>query len=152
MTLNIVHRPAGAECASIIADLPEWFGIPDVNAAYAERAESDRAWVAEFKGQASGLMILTDTGFSAIDVHFLAVLRHAHRRGVGTALVTKALAEARALHRPYLTIKTLGPSRASEPYEQTMNFYRAVGFEPLEEFTTIWPNAPCLLMVMAVPP
>ena len=152
MTLNIVRRAAGAECASIIADLPEWFGVPEASAGYIERAEREQAWVAELGGQAVGLMVLSDPGFSAIDIHFLAVRREGHRQGIGQALVTKALSEARSLQRPYLTGKTLGPSRGSEPYERTRAFYEAVGFEPLEEFTTLWgPGTPCLLMVMAVP-
>lgn len=150
MTLNLVRRTAGADCASIIADLPEWFGIPEASVAYAERAER-QAWVAERDGKAIGLMVLSDPGFSAIDIHFLAVRRAAHRQGIGTALVGKALSEARTLKRPYLTVKTLGPSRVSEPYDRTKAFYRAVGFEPLEEFTTIWGEIPCLLMVMPVP-
>jgi GNAT superfamily N-acetyltransferase len=152
MTLNLVRRPAGVDCASIIADLPEWFGIPEASAAYVERAELDHAWVAELDGKAIGLMVLSDPGFAAIDVHFLAVRRQAHRQGIGTALVGKALSEARTLKRPYLTVKTLGPSRVSEPYDRTKAFYHAVGFEPLEEFTTVWGPIPCLLMIMAVPP
>ena len=152
MTLNLVRRPAGCECASIIDELPEWFGRPDVNVAYAERAELGLAWVAELDDRAVGLMILSDTGFSALDIHFLAVRPRAHRQGVGRALVGRALGEARALERPYLTVKTLGPSHGSEPYAQTRAFYRAVGFDPLEEFAAFWgPDTPCLLMVMAVP-
>ena len=87
-----------------------------------------------------------------MDIHFLAVRHEAHRQGIGKALVRKALSEARTLKRPYLTVKTLGPSRVSEPYDRTNAFYRAVGFEPLEEFTTVWGPIPCLLMVIAVPP
>lgn len=153
MTLDIVRRPAGADCASILAGLPEWFGIPEANAGYIEQAEGEQTWVAELGGEALGLMTLTDQGFSAIDIHFLAVRRDVHRQGVGRALVNKALSEARARQRPYLTVKTVGPSRVSKPYELTKAFYRAVGFEPLEEFTTIWgPGNPCLIMIMAVPP
>jgi GNAT superfamily N-acetyltransferase len=150
--LNIVRRAAGADCASILAELPEWFGIPESNAGYAALAAREKAWVAEEAGEALGVMVLADHGFSAIDVHLLAVRRHAHRRGVGAALIRQALFVAGALGRPYLTVKTRGPSRPHGPYEQTRAFYRAVGFEPLEEFTGVWgPDNPCLLMVMPVP-
>ena len=87
MTLDIINRPAGADCAAILADLPEWFGIPKANAAYIERAEGDQTWVAEVDGRALGLMVLADQGFAAIDIHFLAVRRDVHRQGVGKALV-----------------------------------------------------------------
>jgi N-acetylglutamate synthase-like GNAT family acetyltransferase len=150
MTLNIVRRAAGVDCASILAELPEWFGLPQSNAEYAERAEREQAWVAEENGNALGLVVLADPGFSAIDIHLLAVRRRAHRRGVGNALVQHALAETRALGRPYLTVKTRGPSLPYEPYEKTRAFYEAVGFAPLEEFTSIWgPENPCLIMIMA---
>lgn len=149
MTLNIVRRPAGADCASILAELPEWFGMPESNAEYAELAEREQAWVAEEGGNALGVMVLADPGFSAIDIHLMAVRPQAHRRGVGRALVRQALVATRALGRPYLTVKTRGPLLPYEPYDRTRAFYRAVGFEPLEEFTTIWgPENPCLIMLM----
>lgn len=151
MTLKIVRRAAGADCASILAELPEWFGIPESNAGYAEAAEREKAWVAEDSGETLGLMVLVDTGFSAIDVHLLAVRPQAHRRGVGQALIQQARAVGRGLGKPYLTVKTQGPSANYEPYQRTRAFYDAVGFKPLEEFTTIWgPENPCLIMIMPV--
>ncbi|HTW36308.1 MAG TPA: GNAT family N-acetyltransferase [Rhizomicrobium sp.] len=152
MTLKIVRRAAGADCASNLAELPEWFGLPDSNAAYTALAERERAWVAEDAGDTLGLMILADPGFSAIDIHLLAVRRHAHRRGVGRALVRQACAVAKAMGKTYVTVKTRGPSRDYEPYRRTRAFYDAVGFTALEEFTAIWgPENPCLIMIMPVP-
>jgi GNAT superfamily N-acetyltransferase len=88
MKLTIARRSAGAECAPILAEQPEWFGLPQSNAAYAAAAEHE-AWVAEQDGQTLGLMMLTDTGFAAVDVHLLPVRPHAHRQGVGRALIRK---------------------------------------------------------------
>ena len=148
MTLKIVRRAAGAECASILAELPDWFGIPESNAEYAEAAEREQAWVAEEAGAALGLMILVDTEFSAIDVHLLAVRSSVHRRGVGKALIEQARAVARELGKPYVTVKTQGPSAGYESYRRTRAFYEGVGFLGLEEFTTIWgPENPCLVMI-----
>ncbi|MGC8537297.1 MAG: GNAT family N-acetyltransferase [Rhizomicrobium sp.] len=152
MTLKIVRRPAGADCASILAELPEWFGIPASNAKYVEFAERKPTWVAE-DGDVLGVMTLVDTGYSAIDIHLLAVRPHMQRRGLGAALVAQALAETRSLGRSYLTVKTRGPSLPYEPYERTRAFYEGVGFQGLEEFTEIWgPENPCLIMIMAVSP
>jgi len=151
MPLDLVRRPAGADCAAILAELPEWFGIPESNADYAAHAEREQAWVAEEGGQALGLMTLVDQGFSAIDIHLIAVRPQAHRRGVGRALVGKAVAAARELGKRYLTVKTRGPSLPYEPYERTRAFYEAVGFEPLEELMEIWgPENPCLIMILRV--
>jgi GNAT superfamily N-acetyltransferase len=149
MTLKIVRRAAGAECASILAELPEWFGIPASNAEYAEAAERGQAWVADEADESLALMVLIDHGFSAMDVHLLAVRPHVHRRGVGKALIRQARAVTQALGKSYLTVKTQGPSVRYEPYARTRAFYDAVGFKALEEFTTIWgPENPCLIMIM----
>jgi GNAT superfamily N-acetyltransferase len=151
MIFKIVRRAAGAECASILAELPQWFGLPQSNAEYAQAAERELAWVAEDAGEILGLMVLMDHGFSAIDVHLLAVRPRAHRRGVGKALIAQALAVTRASGKPYLTVKTQGPSAGYEPYARTRAFYEAVGFQALEEFTEIWgPENPCLIMIMPV--
>ena len=153
MTLKIVRRAAGAECASILAELPDWFGIPQSNAEYAELAEREQAWVADEAGETLGLMVLTDQGFCAIDVHLLAVRPYAHRRGVGKALIAHARAVARELGKSYVTVKTQGPSMDYEPYRRTRAFYAAVGFSPLEELTSIWgPENPCLIMVKPLIP
>jgi GNAT superfamily N-acetyltransferase len=94
-------------------------------------------------------MSLVDHGFSAIEIHLLAVRPHAHRQGVGQALIGQASSIARDLRKPYVTVKTQGPSRAYEPYARTRAFYLALGFEPLEELTSIWgPENPCLIMIM----
>lgn len=151
MSLEIVRRAAGADCTSILAELPEWFGIPELNASYAAHAEREQAWVAEEAGEPLGLMTLVDQGFSAIDIHLLAVRPHVHRRGVGLALIRQACLIARELGKRYVTVKTRGPSLPYEPYERTRAFYLAVGFEPLEELTELWgPENPCLIMIMRV--
>ncbi|MET9020489.1 hypothetical protein ABZV93_10935 [Actinopolymorpha sp. NPDC004070] len=46
-----------------------------------------------------------------------------------------------------LQVKTLGPSHPHEGYARTREFYRAMGFQPLEELHGVWPGNPCLLMV-----
>jgi GNAT superfamily N-acetyltransferase len=151
MTLKIARRPAGAECARILAELPEWFGLPPSNAEYAEFAERNGAFVAQEGEEMLGLMALNDHGFSAIEIHLLAVRPRAHRQGVGRALVEEALSVARALGRSYVTVKTRGPSLPYEPYERTRAFYEGVGFEALEETDALWgPENPCLIMIRPV--
>jgi GNAT superfamily N-acetyltransferase len=151
MTLTIVRRPAGADAASILAELPDWFGIPASNTAYAAAAERGPTWVAELEGRAVGVMVLTDTGFAAVDIHLMAVRPEQHRRGVGRALVAEARAFARQLGKGFLTVKTQGPSAGYEAYERTRAFYEGVGLRGLEEIPEIWgPENPCLIMVMPI--
>jgi GNAT superfamily N-acetyltransferase len=153
MTYDVTLRPAGsgAACASILAEIPEWFGMPESNANYARLAEEGPAYVVEIDGAVEGLMILKPHFESAVEVYFLAVRPGRHRNGIGRALIEAADAFAAARGASYLTVKTLGPSAEYEPYARTRAFYRAVGFLPLEEFTELWnPENPALFMVRQV--
>lgn len=148
MTLKIVRRAAGADCAAILAELPDWFGIPESNAAYAQAAERGPTFVAERDGEALGLLVVEDLGFAALDIHLMAVRPLAHRQGIGRLLVEQARAVARELGKPYLTVKTQGPSAGHESYARTRAFYEGVGFQGLEETVAFWGEAnPCLIML-----
>lgn len=137
----------GALCAEVLATLPEWFGLPASNAAYAADAEALPTWVARAEGAEAALMILKPHFATALEIHVLAVRRDLRGRGLGRALVETAVAEARREGRPMLTVKTRGPSLPYAPYEETRAFYEACGFLALEEIIEVWgPENPCLLM------
>ncbi len=153
MTITLQLEPAGsgAVCRSILAELPEWFGLPESNAAYERTAEAGPAWLAAEDGQAIGLMLLKPHFADALEIELLIVRQGHHRAGAGRALIDQAVALARAEERRFVTVKTRGPSLRYEPYERTRAFYLAVGFVPLEEFIEIWgPENPCLFMVEPV--
>lgn len=142
---------SGAICEAILASLPEWFGIPDSNAAYARAAEKDPVWLALDGDEAVGLMILRRHPDAAAENWLLAVRRDRRGDGIGRRLIAAAVDWAAREGASYLLVKTLGPSHPSEPYAETRAFYQAVGFSPLEEITEIWGEAnPCLLMVRPV--
>lgn len=154
MHTDIVCRPGGcgAACADILSELPEWFGIPESNASYAQDAETQPTWLAlDANGRALGLMILKRHGDYAVENWLLAVRRAAHRQGVGAALIAAGEAQARAWGARFFTVKTLGPSAESTEYERTRAFYFAQGFVPLEEFDTLWsPGNPALFMAKSL--
>jgi ribosomal protein S18 acetylase RimI-like enzyme len=84
----------------------------------------------------------------AAEVYVMGVLPNRHRAGLGTALLAAAEHYLRARGFEYLQVKTLGPSRPSEPYARTRRFYEARGFRVLEEIHGLWDEGnPCLLMV-----
>jgi ribosomal protein S18 acetylase RimI-like enzyme len=139
---------AGGACASILAELPQWFGRPESNAAYAALAQEGLSFVALADGEAEAVMLLKHHGGDATEIYLLAVSPALHRGGLGRALVERACAIAAARDARYVTAKTLGPSADYEPYEGTRTFWRAMGFVALEEFTEIWgPGSPALFMV-----
>jgi GNAT superfamily N-acetyltransferase len=150
MTVEIRLAPSGsgAICNSILAELPEWFGVAESNAEYARHAEAGPAWLAI---EDVGIMLLKPHFADTLEIELLAVRPTRHRRGVGRALVEQAEACARTQGARFLTVKTLGPSDPYEPYARTRAFYRAMGFAALEEFTEIWgPENPTLLMAKSV--
>jgi ribosomal protein S18 acetylase RimI-like enzyme len=78
----------------------------------------------------------------------MGILPEFHRRGIGRRLVTRFEEILLADGVRWLQVKTLSPSRENEEYRRTREFYVRLGFEPLEEFKTLWGEAnPCLQMV-----
>lgn len=153
MTITIEHRRAGsgAICRSILAELPEWFGLPQSNAAYEQVAETGPAIIALEDGEPVGLMVLKDHFGETLEIYLLAVRRARHRAGVGRALVEHAEATAAAAGARLLQVKTRGPSKPYEPYERTRRFYSAMGFAAVEEFAELWdPENPALLMAKPI--
>lgn len=145
--LELRNGGCGRICRDLLSGLPEWFGIPASNAAYADDAETKPTWLALEGGEPVGLMILKHHAVGAIEIHLIATRGDLRRRGAGRALIAEAVREARAASVPVLTVKTLGPSEDYPPYEETRAFYRAMGFLALEEFKEIWdPDNPCLFM------
>jgi GNAT superfamily N-acetyltransferase len=152
--IEVSVRPGGCGrlCADVLETLPEWFGLPASNAAYANEAETLPTWVARHDGADAALMILKAHFATNLEIHLLAVRRDLRGHGLGRALVDAAAAEARREGRPFLTVKTRGPSIPYQPYEETRAFYQACGFLPLEEIVEIWgPENPALLMIMRLP-
>jgi len=141
-----------AVCQRILRDLPEWFGIEQAVLDYIEDTAAMTFLVAELGGQVVGFAALKDHGGCALEIYVMGVLRTFHRQGAGRRLVEAAAAEAMALGRRLLTVKTLSPRHPSPEYAATRAFYAAVGFQPVEEFPTLWGEAnPCLLMARILP-
>jgi GNAT superfamily N-acetyltransferase len=144
------HTEQGALAEGIMRALPDWFGIEPAIVAYARAADELPTFVATRDTETVGFLTLRPTSTHAIEVHVMAVLLNAQRRGVGRALVERAAVYSRAEGFALLHVKTLAPTPNDPypPYEATRAFYAAVGFMPLEELPQVWgPENPCLLMV-----
>ena len=135
-------------CEGILRTLPEWFGVEEAIAEYARDIrclDTFGAWQHE---ELLGFITLKRHFDHAAEVRVMAVLAAHHGRGIGRTLLAHAERWLRGRSVRWLQVKTLGPSRAHEPYDRTRAFYGSAGFEPLEEFETLWSEGnPCLLMV-----
>lgn len=139
-------------CRAILADLPEWFGIPAATAAYVAAADSLPMLAAyDPTGTPVGFVSLKHQTVAAIEAYVLGVARGWHRRGIGRALFASAEAMAAQGGARYLTVKTLAANNPDPHYKATRLFYEVIGFEPVEVFPTLWDeHNPCLLMIKKI--
>jgi GNAT superfamily N-acetyltransferase len=135
----------------LLRTLPGWFGIESSNVGYVAAARTlptYLAWPADQSdGQPAGVLLAERHFPAAAEIHLLAVQPDLHRRGAGRALVEALERDLTAEGVLLLQVKTLGPSEPDDGYERTRQFYLAMGFEPLQEITGLWPGNPCLIMV-----
>ena len=134
--------------ATLLRELPEWFGIDESVADYIDAARYLPNAAALLDGDVVGVCLTRHHTPVAAEVELLAVRRDLHRHGIGRELLEHVERELRTDGVRLLQVKTFGPSGESKEYERTRAFYESVGFLPLEERTDIWgPGNPCLVSV-----
>ena len=138
-----------AICRRVLADLPDWFGIPEATENYIRAAgRMPMLGWRDSGGEVAGFVSLDRTSEATVDMHVIGVLASHHRHGVGRALVDAAADWARGEGASLLAVKTLGASHPDPFYGRTRLFYEAMGFLAVEEFKNLWgPDNPCLLMI-----
>jgi len=135
-------------CRALIAALPDWFGIPESNAAYLHNLSLLPSWVALVASEVVGAITLEQHFPASFEVHFMAVRPEYHRRGIGRALLERLQTEADARGGRWLHVKTLAPSHPDPFYARTRAFYTAMGFSPLFESSVLWSaENPALVLV-----
>jgi len=137
-------------CRAILADLPDWFGVPEAVEDYIATAQRIDMLACRSGDTVVAFVTLRRTTAAACEIVTIGVRRQFHRRGYGRALVSAAEEWARERGFRFLHVKTLGESYPSAHYAATRRFYEAVGFLPLEELTGFWPDYPCLILVKAL--
>jgi len=141
----------GALARAILAELPEWFGIPESVDNYVAECEALPVLAAHANGEAVGFLALKTHTPVAAEALVLGVRRVWHRRGCGRALFAQAERRLARQGIRYLTVKTLAASDPDPNYTATRLFYEAIGFEPIEVFPTLWSaDNPCLLMLKRI--
>lgn len=139
-----------AIAASVLADLPDWFGLPDSTAEYVRVSRGLPFWAAVEDGETVGFAVLKQTAPKTGEVYVMGVRPDHHRAGVGRRLFQVLYRFAKDRGYAFLQVKTVQEGRYPE-YDRTNAFYRAVGFTELECFPTLWDEwNPCQVLVMAV--
>lgn len=137
--------------ANILADLPEWFGLPESTAAYVEASRELTCFVAVLADEYVGFVTLEQRFNRTAEINAMGVLAKHHRQGLGEALMLEVLAWCQRQEIQFLQVKTLAASHPDPYYQKTRLFYQQQGFSELEVFPTLWgPDNPCLQLIMAV--
>lgn len=130
----------------ILLDLPEWFGLPESTQEYIEEAKELPFWVAKDKNKYLGFITLKETSIDSAEIHCMGVKKEYHRGGVGNKLI-KALESIASENYIFLQVKTVAEGHY-ENYDQTISFYKKMGFRKLEVIPDLWDEwNPCLIMI-----
>jgi ribosomal protein S18 acetylase RimI-like enzyme len=135
----------------ILRDLPEWFGNEKSLIEYIEEVR-DKVFYCAYDGEdAIGFICIKSHNEFTADIYVTGILKQYHRQGLGRRMVSIAEEYLKESGYKFFMVKTLGESSDYEFYRRTREFYKSVGFYPLEEIKEIWDaDNPCLIMVKAL--
>ena len=138
-------------CNKTLRALPEWFCSEKAIADYVSKVESMPFYVAYESEKAVGFIAIRNHNEYTAEVFVMGVAETYHRQGLGRRLIKRCEEHCISNKKLFLTVKTLDASAKYEPYDRTREFYKKMGFIPLEIFPMYWDtDNPCLFMVKAV--
>lgn len=133
--------------ASVLSDLPDWFGMPESTHNYINESSHMPFWAAFDGAKPVGFAALKQTSPDTAEIYVMGVLKEYHRSGAGRGLYRELEAYARQQGYSFLQVKTVRMGHYDE-YDRTNRFYLAMGFRELECFPTLWdPWNPCMVYV-----
>ena len=135
-------------CKTVIADLPEWFGIPESNAEYCKGVKDHDFIKIVFNNNLAGFCSIKKNNEYTAEIYVMGLLKKYHRMGIGINLIQFLEVYLIDQGFVYLEVKTLDESHNSFSYKKTRLFYKKAGFLPLDVQIKIWGKEnPCLIMV-----
>lgn len=134
-------------CELILRDLPDWFGNEQALVDYTKDVQGKVFYCAYDEEKPVGFLSLKIHNQDTAEVYVMGILGTYHRQGIGKRLMEICQKDCIDQNMTFLTVKTLDESRPDQGYDQTRNFYKSMGFKPLEVFKTLWDESnPCLFM------
>ena len=86
---------------TILADLPEWFGLPESTADYIEKSAYQEMIVVENKG----FLTLVKTSPATAEIYVMGVLKADHHQGIGSQLIQEAIRWCQRESMAFLQVK-----------------------------------------------
>lgn len=118
-------------CRKITVDLPEYFGLPEVNEHYAIGVHSRLNLAARVGEEYVGLISIDFPYPENANIYWMGILRDYHRKGIGKILSYEAFKQAKNRGAKTISVETLSPEETDKNYLKTYQFYRSLGFAPL---------------------
>lgn len=138
-------------CRDVLADLPDWFGIPEANEAYSEGVRNLSFRAVLDGDRPVGFCCLKENFPGIMEIYVMGLKRAYHRSGIGRRLLEEIFTDAASRGCRYVEVKTLDESAESEEYRRTRLFYRSLGFMPLDVLRNEWgSDNPCLILIKAL--
>ena len=136
---------------NILRQLPEWFGIEESTVEYINKSRETDFIAAYDSEKLIGFISIKYNNQYTAEIYVMGVLQHYHKKGIGKRLLIEAEKIVKERGCMLLMVKTLGDSHPDVHYKCTREYYKKVGFYPLEEIKEIWGEEnPCLLMVKSL--
>lgn len=121
----------------VLADLPEWFGMPESTENYIVDSQDKPMLTCFVQGETAGFVVLNATSKDCADIFVMGVKKKFHRMGIGAKLNHAYETLARKLGYTYSQVKTVKMGHYKE-YDITNHFYVAMGYKELECFPDLW--------------
>lgn len=136
--------------STILADLPDWFGLPDSTAEYIKTSQELPFWAEVENNTAKGFIVLKETSPHTAEIYVMGVLKSFHNSGIGKELFEVFYNFSKSRDYSFIQVKTVQEGRYKE-YDKTIQFYEKLGFKELECFPTLWDEwNPCQVYIMAI--
>lgn len=136
--------------STILADLPDWFGLPESTAEYINCSQELPFWADIENDTARGFIVLKETSPYTAEIYVMGVQKSLHKSGIGKRLFTAFYSYAKEHGYLFIQVKTVQEGHYKE-YDSTIQFYKKIGFKELECLPTLWDEwNPCQIFVMTI--
>ena len=148
ITVELPSLNCGEICKQILHSLPDWFGIEESIIQYIKDADAMPTMIVKDENNVIGFLTIKRHFSETAEIHCMGILPQYHRKGIGKLLIKEVENNLKNDGFKILQVKTISEESACKFYAQTREFYKSVGFIPLEVFPKLWDESnPCLQLV-----
>tara|TARA_Y100000590_G_C15672862_1_gene996899 strand:- start:530 stop:1000 length:471 start_codon:yes stop_codon:yes gene_type:complete len=139
---------SGKVCEKILRSLPDWFGIEESIVQYIKDADKMPTMIVKNETEEIGFLTIKKHFKESADIHCMGILPQYHRKGIGIQLIKKVEIHLKNEGVKILQVKTISEESDCKFYAKSRQFYKSIGFIPLEVFPKLWDESnPCLQLV-----